>query len=275
MINPTVFKLREQFVRLSPSQRIYNCPHAIIGITGGIACGKSIVINYLKKKSFPVISGDALVKQIYQDASTKQFIKENFPKAISDKGEIKGEIKDEINFKILREEFFSNQQSKKIIEQFIQPQIAIYFRNQLKQLTTSNFIFYEYPIIFEQNLANTFDVIVCVYCSLDTQISRLIKRDRIELSLAQNILSKQIPLIQKRDLSEFVIDNEDNADDIDLNSRCREIPISKETRRSCRGVLKRTSQAATTKLTPEMGISQQRLDKKIDKVVNTLLEHLI
>ena len=107
-------KLKNNLISQSPKTRLYNTPIPIIGLTGGIATGKSTVAEYLKSCGHNVIDADALVKSIYKLKSSIDFVKLHFPEAITN---------NEIQFQKLREIIFSNPSYLEKIEQFIYSQM--------------------------------------------------------------------------------------------------------------------------------------------------------
>ena len=86
-------KLKEEFIKLSKADRLYKVEHPVIGLTGGIATGKSTVSRFFAKEGIPVISADALVKTIYEKSDTIEFVKNNWPSSI---------VNNNIDFSILR-----------------------------------------------------------------------------------------------------------------------------------------------------------------------------
>ncbi|MBF0314040.1 MAG: dephospho-CoA kinase [Oligoflexia bacterium] len=197
-----MISLKSEFIRLQSKDRIYATAIPVVGITGGVASGKSSVVKILRGEGIPVIEGDQMVKAMYRQEESYAFIKKNFPFAI--KG---GD--GSISFPALRDEFFSNGESKRKIDEFLAPKFAEFFHLYLQSLGTlpSNFIVYEYPIIFEQGLAGKFDFIAGVFIEEELQIKRLISRDFCSEKVAKSILRHQLPSKQKRDLCELVLDN--------------------------------------------------------------------
>ena len=72
-------KLKEEYISKEVNTRLYQTPVPVIGLTGGIASGKSTVSKKLEEKGFPIICADALVHQIYDMEETKNFISHHFP----------------------------------------------------------------------------------------------------------------------------------------------------------------------------------------------------
>ena len=89
----------------------------IVGLTGGIASGKTTISNFLKKKRFSVHDSDAIVKKIYSNP-TPGFFK--YLKSINLLNSIKGK---KINKNIIREEIFNKQDKKRKLEKFIHNEV--------------------------------------------------------------------------------------------------------------------------------------------------------
>ena len=74
-------KLKSSIKLLNPNDRLYQLPIPVIGLTGGIASGKSSVASLLQQKGFSLLSADNLVKKIYQRPESLEFVKLNFSSA--------------------------------------------------------------------------------------------------------------------------------------------------------------------------------------------------
>jgi dephospho-CoA kinase len=200
-------KLKDIFINKTSEQRLYqsNCP--VIGLTGGIATGKSSVSTKFQELGLKVICADKLVKDIYNLDETFEFINLHFPNVIEEK---------KINFKSLREIAFSNEQSKKELEDFIYQRLPTAFDTELNTLGPIDVLVYDVPLLFEKNMSDKFDVTICVYTKESLQIERLIKRDSTTQELAKKIISNQLPIDKKKELSDFTIDNQKGHDHLEL-----------------------------------------------------------
>lgn len=209
-------KLKANLVSKSIETRLYQIPVPIVGLTGGIATGKSTVAELFRESGFQVIDADKLVKSIYQKKLSLEFIKTHFPSAI---------LANSINFKILRELAFKNPENQLSLETFIYSQMPEAFKDAYNKLPQSEVIIYDVPLLFEKKLNLLIDVSICIYSPKKLQLERLIARDNIDASLAENILSKQIDIEEKKKIADFIIPNITNLSDLknNFNSTCKQI----------------------------------------------------
>ena len=187
----------------------------IIGITGGIASGKSTVTNFLRQKGFQVVDADALVHQLQKPGGRlfKALVQHFGQEIILENGEL--------NRPLLASLIFSNTEerewSKQIQGEIIREELAT-LRDQLAQ--TEEIFFMDIPLLFEQDYSSWFDQTWLVYVEPDVQMERLMKRDQLSKNLAISRLSAQWPLEEKKGLASQVIDNNGSQDQLlaQLNS---------------------------------------------------------
>ena len=172
----------------------------VIGITGGIASGKSTICQYLEELGYPVIDSDAISRRLSQkgnaihSAILKAFGEEYF-------------LEDgELDRKKLGALIFEDSQSRELLNSVTHPLIVEEIKNLL-QKTKENIIFLDIPLLFEAKLWHLCDTILCVYTDLDTQLNRLMERDKITRELALKKIASQMSLEIKRDQSDYVIDS--------------------------------------------------------------------
>lgn len=175
--------------------RLYQLPCPVIGITGGIACGKTTASEYIKSKGFKVINADLLVKKIWHTKDAFLYLEKNVPSLI---------INNEIDFKKLRKLFFYNKIVKKIIENYIYTHLKEEF---LKEYQNEKIIFYDVPLLFEKEMDSLFDYTILIYSPKSLQMKRLKKRDKIEYPLMRRILKQQLPIESKMSRSNFIVYN--------------------------------------------------------------------
>lgn len=181
----------------------------IIGITGGIASGKSTVTEFLRQKGFQVVDADAVVHQLQKPGGRLyQVLVEYFgEKILLENGEL--------NRPLLASLIFSNPEeqewSKRTQGEIIREELAA-LRNQLAQ--TEALFFMDIPLLFEQNYASWFDETWLIYVNRDIQLERLMKRDQISKEAAESRLNSQWPLERKISLSSHSLDNNGNQEQL-------------------------------------------------------------
>ena len=181
----------------------------IIGITGGIASGKSTVTEFLRQKGFQVVDADSIVHQLQKPGGRLyQVLVEHFgEKILLENGEL--------NRPLLASLIFSNPEeqewSKRTQGEIIREELAA-LRNQLAQ--TEALFFMDIPLLFEQNYASWFDETWLVYVNRDVQLERLMKRDQISKEAAESRLNSQWPLERKISLASHSLDNNGNQEQL-------------------------------------------------------------
>ena len=181
----------------------------IIGITGGIASGKSTVTEFLRQKGFQVVDADAVVHQLQKPGGRLyQILVEHFgEKILLENGEL--------NRPLLASLIFSNPEeqewSKSTQGEIIREELAA-LRNQLAQ--TEALFFIDIPLLFEQNYASWFDETWLVYVNRDVQLERLMKRDQISKEAAESRLNSQWPIERKISLASHSLDNNGNQEQL-------------------------------------------------------------
>ena len=181
----------------------------IIGITGGIASGKSTVTEFLRQKGFQVVDADAVVHQLQKPGGRLyQVLVEHFgEKILLENGEL--------NRLLLASLIFSNpeeQEWSKITQgEIIREELAA-LRNRFAQ--TEALFFMDIPLLFEQNYASWFDETWLVYVNRDVQLERLMKRDQLSKEAAESRLNSQWPLERKISLASHCLDNNGNQEQL-------------------------------------------------------------
>ena len=181
----------------------------IIGITGGIASGKSTVTNFLIQQGFQVVDADAVVHQLQKPGGRLfQALVQHFgQEIILENGEL--------NRPLLASFIFSNPEERewsRITQgEIIREELAT-LRDQLVQ--TKEIFFMDIPLLFEQDYASWFDETWLVYVDRDVQVERLMKRDQLSRDEAKSRLAAQWPLENKKDLASQILDNNGNQDQL-------------------------------------------------------------
>ena len=181
----------------------------IIGITGGIASGKSTVTNFLRQKGFQVVDADAVVHQLQNPVGRLyQVLVQHFGQEILlENGELNRPLLASLIFSNPEEQEWSKQTQGEIIRE----ELAT-LRDQLAQ--TEAIFFMDIPLLFEQGYATWFDETWLVYVDRDAQVERLMKRDQLSKEVAQSRLATQWTLEEKKKLASHILDNNGSRDQL-------------------------------------------------------------
>ena len=174
----------------------------IIGITGGIASGKSTVTNFLRQKGFEVVDADALVHQLQKTGGRLyQILVEHFgEKVLLEDGELNRPLLASLIFSNSEEREWSKETQGKIIRDELRA-----LRDKFSE--TEELFFMDIPLLFEQDYASWFDETWLVYVRLDTQLDRLMNRDQLSKESAETRLASQWPLEEKKKFATYILDN--------------------------------------------------------------------
>lgn len=181
----------------------------IIGITGGIASGKSTVTNFLREQGFQVVDADAVVHQLQKPGGRlfEALVQHFGQEIILKNGELNRPLLASLIFSNLEEREWSRITQGEIIRE----ELAT-LRDQLVQ--TEEVFFMDIPLLFEQDYSAWFDETWLVYVDLDVQVERLMKRDHLSKDEAESRLAAQWPLEKKKDLASQILDNNGNQDQL-------------------------------------------------------------
>jgi len=181
----------------------------IIGITGGIASGKSTVTNFLREKGFQVVDADAVDHQLQKPGGRLyQVLVQHFgQKIILENGELNRPLLASLIFSNPEEQEWSKQTQGEIIRE----ELAA-LRDQLAQ--TEAIFFMDIPLLFEQDYSAWFDETWLVYVNRDVQVERFMKRDYLSKEVAESRLATQWSLEEKKKLASHILDNNGSRDQL-------------------------------------------------------------
>ena len=185
----------------------------VIGLTGGIGTGKSTVSQILKEKNFPVIDLDVISHEIIKFPKVVEKIVENFGKEVL-------EYNNTGNWIISREKLgrviFGNREKRLILNSIMHPEILHIMREKILECKKENkIIFVEIQLLFEVQWEKEFDYILLVSAEKETQIKRILARDKRSKEEALSIINSQMSLDEKKKRSDYVIENDGNIEDLE------------------------------------------------------------
>jgi dephospho-CoA kinase len=181
----------------------------IIGLTGGIASGKSTVSNMLKELSIPVIDADQIAREVVQkDKPAYEEIVRTFGKGI-----LASDL--QIDRAKLGAIVFQQEEKRKLLNQIVHPAVRKEMLAQKEELLQKGHptIVLDIPLLFESKLTSLVDKILLVFVEEDIQLERLMKRNHFTKEEAEARIRSQIPLIQKVSLADEVINNNGSLDE--------------------------------------------------------------
>ena len=172
-----------------------------MGLTGGIASGKSTTTKILKSKKIPVHDSDLVVTDIYEKPN-KKFI--DFLKRINLKESIN---KNKIDKKIIREVVFSNKAKKKQLEDHLHLEVKKSRERFLKkqERAKANIVFLDIPLLFEKKLNHICDYVVLLTAPLSIRKKRALKRKGMSVEILNKILKTQLVDGIKKKKANFII----------------------------------------------------------------------
>lgn len=171
----------------------------ILGLTGGMGGGKSTTARFFEEAGFRRIDSDLIVKDhLLVDVTIVAEIAARFPDVLDASGQI--------DRAVLAKHIFSNDTDRLWLEALLHPRVFAHWRALLLEAPDARWVV-EVPLLFEKGLENWFDFTVCLSTSSAHQIVRLIERG-IPQSLAEQRISKQLPLAQKLEKADFVLSND-------------------------------------------------------------------
>ena len=181
----------------------------VLGITGGIASGKTTITTFLKNKGFEIHDSDLVVKKLYSNPPTI-FLKHL--QKISLSGAIKNK---KINTHIIREEIFQNKKKKENLEKFIHNEVRksreIFLKKNKKEKT--KIVILDIPLLFEARLAHLCDYIIVLYLSKKIKIQRALTRKGMTKNILLKIIKSQLSDAHKKRKADFVINTSKSKKD--------------------------------------------------------------
>ncbi|KAF8055860.1 dephospho-CoA kinase-domain-containing protein [Lyophyllum atratum] len=175
----------------------------VIGLTGGIATGKSTVSRILKDKKIPVVDADVLARQVVEPGTTglKKIVKEFGTEILLPDGTL--------DRKKLGTVVFNDEEKRKKLNAIVHPAVrwAMFMKVIGLWVNSEKYCVLDVPLLIEGGLSKWVGKVVVVYCSPDLQLQRLMSRDGSTREEASSRLNSQLPIADKVAYADVVIDN--------------------------------------------------------------------
>ena len=179
-----------------------------IGLTGGIASGKSTIANYIKKyRDIPILDADQYSKELIKPKSNcyKKVLAYFGPQIVDEYSS-----RNEINRALLKKIIFENPIHRTWIQNLLHPLIKETIIKECNLYKNNKIILLVIPLLFEAKFEDICTEIWLVKCSELEQIQRLIRRDKISEEEARKIIKLQLTFEAKTKLSDVILDNTDD-----------------------------------------------------------------
>lgn len=174
----------------------------VIGLTGGIGCGKSTVAGFFKSHGFVVIDSDVLAHQALNEPATLEALKKRWGQDCIQKN-------GEADRAWIGQKVFTHSEERSFLESITHPRVVA-LRSQAMHDSTKSYIL-EIPLLFEKGLNSGLDVIICVASSEETQVTRL-KSKGLKSEEALQRIKSQMPVSEKVKRANYVIWNDGSLD---------------------------------------------------------------
>nr|HDM99812.1 dephospho-CoA kinase [Deltaproteobacteria bacterium] len=193
-------------------KRPLNWPDKVIGLTGGIASGKSTAGRMLSGHNFPVIDTDMLAKEVTVpgEPALAELVK-TFGKEILDDNKVLGRHR-------LLNIILDDASARKLVENIVHPYVFKRMDGMLQHLAASgkNIVIVEVPLLFEAGWQKLFDYIVAVLAPDSLCMERLIKRRKISRDMASKWIATQISQEVKAAKADYVIQNHAGLNELQI-----------------------------------------------------------
>ena len=180
----------------------------ILGLTGGIACGKTTISNMFKKVGIEVVDADVVAREVLELPEVLKEIRETYGDIIFEN--------DKLDRKKMRDIIFNNKDNIKKLNSIVHPKVIKVFQDEYnKKKLKEDVIVFDIPLLFEVGLEKFCDKILVVYVKEEVQIERIMRRDGSSRELAKKIIDAQMNLGEKIKLADYIIENSGTIDELE------------------------------------------------------------
>ena len=173
----------------------------ILGLTGGIACGKSTISAYLKEFGLPVIDADECSRAVVEKGSIGlEKLTEIFGSKIL-------ENDGTLNRKALGQIVFSDSEQLSLLNSVMEPLIREEISRRLNQENNADLVVLDAPLLIEQHYDKICDFIMTIDVSKKIQLERLIERDNLSEDEAKSRIESQLSSRARHGFADVVIDS--------------------------------------------------------------------
>lgn len=187
----------------------------LVGLTGGIASGKSTVAKILQSLGAAIVNADDLAREVVEPGH------EAWKEIVASFGAEILQSDQTLDRQKLRTLIFNQPEARKRLESIIHPRVRALAEERIRQYAAAGYpvVIYEVPLLFEGNLQEWLRPVILVACDVETQTARLQKRDHLTAAEAEKHIAAQMSLKDKRRLADYVIENNGSLEDLERQTR--------------------------------------------------------
>lgn len=180
----------------------------ILGLTGGIACGKTTISIIFKKLGIKVIDADKVAREVIELPEIVNQIKKNYGDEVF--------INGKLDRKKLREIIFNDKEKIMKLNSIIHPKVIDIFKEEYnKNKFSDEIIVFDIPLLFEVGLEKYCNKTIVVYVNEEIQIKRVMERDNSSRELAKKIIDAQMALFEKVKMADYAIENNSSVNELE------------------------------------------------------------
>ena len=192
----------------------------LVGLTGGIASGKSTVASFLRGLGVAVVDADQISREVVAKGSDGlaeivQLFGQDF---LTEQGEL--------NREKMAAHVFADSSAREKLNRIVHPRVATRSAEQIATMAQTNtpYVVYDVPLLVEAGLHKAMDAVVVVAAPQATQVQRVQQRDGLTETAATARINAQFPLEKKIEVADYVIDNNGTIED--LKKRTEEVHLA-------------------------------------------------
>ena len=185
-----------------------------VGLSGGIACGKSTVLGFFREAGWQTVDSDAVVRELLAtDAEVKAQLRSRWGEAVFTDGAV--------DHTAVAKRVFGNEGDLKWLEELLHPLVRESWLASIAQAPNANWLV-EIPLLFEKRLETRFDLTVCVHSLFNIVETRIANRGYSHSEILQR-REQQMSLDEKVERADHVISNSGSFDFLKLQIFCHSI----------------------------------------------------
>lgn len=181
----------------------------VLGLTGGIATGKSTAAAVFSRHQIPMIDGDIIAREVVQPQTPglAAIVQEFGEEILQEDGTI-----DRV---ALAKIIFDSTEQRQKLDHLLDPFIRQAITEQIKQQKANYpLVVVDIPLLFEGHYEQEMDAVAVVYLPEEIQLQRLMKRNQLTLDEAKKRIQSQMPIEEKKKLADIVFDNSGSKDEL-------------------------------------------------------------